>query len=339
MNKENILSIYKNHPLFEQLQQEIKNNKHIFISGITGSFKSIVAASSIQESKAQLIILNDKEEAAYFYNDLKQLLDDDVYIYFLPSTYKRSPEYGNMEPSNIILRTEALNYLANVRKTGIIVTYPLALFEKVPSNSQLQSSTLHIKINEALDIPFVIDVLIEYKFERVDFVYEPGQFSVRGSIIDIYSFANEDPYRIDFFGDEVDSIRTFDLENQLSIQKLDEIAIIPNLTTKEDNELISLLDFISPDTSIWAYDFNYTFSSIDEANLKIAHRNSQKDKDKTIPSIDLFVQSKTIYAYLTERQTVEFGKKSAFKNASKLSFHTSPQPVFHKNFDLLEQDL
>ncbi len=334
----NILSLYKDNIQIQLLGKEIKkNHSHLFISGTTGSFKSVVVAASISKS-SHLILLNDKEEAAYFYNDLIQLLDGPD-IYFLPSTYKRSPEYGNIEPSNIILRTEALNYLAHTKKEGIVVTYPLALFEKVPSNDQLKSSTLQIKTNEQLDIAFIVDVLIEYNFERVDFVYEPGQFSVRGSIIDIYSFANEDPYRIDFFGDEVDSIRTFELETQLSISKLEEISIIPNLTTKEDNELTSIFDFISKETYVWAYNYEYTFESINEAYNKVVLRHQQKSEQERIPSPEIFISRENIKSAVSKRFTIEFGKKSSFNDAFEIPFHTIPQPVFHKNFDLLEQDL
>ncbi len=332
-----MLSHYQNNPILLKLKEAVKQKTpHIFVSGAIGSFKSILLAASISEN-AHLVILNDKEEAAYFYNDLMQLLGEDD-VYFLPSTYKRSPEYGNTEASNIILRTEALNYLAGASKMGIVITYPLALFEKVPSNSLLKDSTLNIKTGEQLDISFVTEVLNEYKFNRVDFVYEPGQFSVRGSIIDIYSFANEDPYRIDFFGDEVDSIRTFDLENQLSKTKLEEIAIIPNLTKNIDKEHISLLEFITKNTSIWAYDFDFTFSKINEAYTKIKHRHHQKSEED-IPSIDLFVESTILHNQLHKLQSIEFGKKSIFKDAIEIKFNTSPQPVFQKNFDLLEDDL
>ncbi len=338
MNQSNILTEYKSNPIVNQLRDAVANNvRHIFASGTTGSFKSVVLASVMDEN-AHLAVLNDKEEAAYFYNDLVQLLGDDK-VYFLPSTYKRSPEYGNIESSNIILRTEALNYLANIKKSGIVVTYPLALFEKVPTNSQLKDSTLNINKGAKLDISFITEVLNEYQFERVDFVYEPGQFSVRGSIIDIYSFANEDPYRIDFFGDEVDSIRTFDLENQLSKVKLDDIAIIPNLSTCDTSEHISLLDFIKSETKIWAYDIDYVITKIGDAYLKIVHRNSQKSEEETVPSVSLFVNVDDLTKQLSSKQSIEFGKRSFYPAADEIKFKITPQPVFNKNFDLLEDDL
>jgi transcription-repair coupling factor (superfamily II helicase) len=339
VNQSSILSTYQNSPLIQELQNALgKENKHIFLSGITGSFKSVTLSSCIKKG-LHLAIMNDKEEAAYFYNDLVQLTEEDK-VYFLPSTYKRSPEYGNIEPSNIILRTEALNYLSNSASEGIVVTYPLAVFEKVPTNQNLKDSTLNVKTGELLDISFVTEVLNEYQFTRVDFVYEPGQYSVRGSIIDIYSFANEDPYRIDFFGDEVDSIRTFDIENQLSKHKLESIAIIPNLSGENtDIEYTSLFDFLHSDTFVWAYDVNFISSSIKEAHYKIKTRISQKAENEKIPSLNHFIEESIFLNQIEKSNTVEFGKKSFFKQHQKIIFNTTPQPVFHKNFDLLEEDL
>ncbi|MCW3804230.1 transcription-repair coupling factor [Plebeiibacterium marinum] len=336
MSPSNIINQYQNNPLINQLNEAINQHKNIFASGTTGSFKSVVLASCYPNG-AHLAIMSDKEEAAYYYNDLAQLIGEDQ-VYFLPSTYKRSPEYGNLEPSNIILRTEALNYLANTKKPGIVVTYPLALFEKVPSNELLHDSTLNIKTGEQLDIAFVTEVLNEYKFQRVDFVYEPGQFSVRGSIIDIYSFANEEPYRVDFWGDEVDSIRTFDLENQLSIAKLDEIAIIPKLNSNQENH-VSLLEFIKPETKIWAYDIDFILSKIKEAYSKVIHRQSQRSEDPTIPSPEIFVDAVILQTQINGHTTIEMGKRSVYTDAFEVKFKTTPQPVFNKNFDLLEEDL
>jgi transcription-repair coupling factor (superfamily II helicase) len=339
VSQSTILQKYQNSSLLNQLNDLLdKNTKKLFLSGITGSFKSVVLAHCIND-EAHMVILNDKEEAAYFYNDLVQLLGEDK-IFFLPSSYKRSPEYGNIESSNIILRTEALNFLGANKKAGIVVSYPLAIFEKVPTNEQLSDYTLNITTKEKLDISFVTEVLNEYQFQRVDFVYEPGQYSVRGSIIDIYSFANEDPYRIDFFGDEVDSIRTFDLENQLSKTRLDDIAIIPNLSTKNsDINHISLFDFVNKKNRIWVYDIDFIGANIEEAHLKIKHRHSQREKEENIPPLDLFINKEDFLSQLESLYVIEFGKKSYFSESVELTFQITPQPVFNKNFDLLEEDL
>ncbi len=338
MVQSEILNKYNNSKLLTQLKNLIKDNtKRLFLSGTTGSFKSLLVAQTYCNNQ-HFIILNDKEEAAYFYNDLTQLIGDEN-VYFLPSTYKRSPEYGNIDSSNIILRTEALNFLSSSTNEGIVVSYPTAIFEKVPSNQSLNDCTLNIKTGEKLDISFVTEVLNEYEFKREDFVYEPGQFSVRGSIVDIYSFANEDPYRIDFFGDEVDSIRTFDLENQLSIEKLDKIAIIPNINKQQETDKISLFEFLGKDIIIWAYDINFISDNIKDAHLKIKHRNSQKEESENIPSESNFSNELEIINLLSSKKTIEFGKRSYFKDYTELKFNTSPQPTFNKNFNLLEQDL
>ncbi len=340
MNQSILLNKYSSSDKINQIKTLIKDNKQrLFLSGTTGSFKSLLVAKALDNNQ-HLVVLNDKEEAAYFYNDLIQLLGDDN-IYFLPSTYKRSPEYGNIDDSNIILRTEALNFLSTQNKKGIVVSYPLAIFEKVPTNQNLNECTLNLKTGEKLDISFVTEMLNEYEFKRVDFVYEPGQFSVRGSIVDIYSFANEDPYRIDFFGNEVDSIRTFDLENQLSIHKLDSIAIIPNLNNQQNSDKISLINFLNPQTTVWTYDINFISDKIKEAHIKIKHRHSEKSESEgeTIPSLNNFIDKSEIISSFKDLNTVEFGKKSFFKEYKEISFNVSPQPAFNKNFDLLEQDL
>ncbi len=329
---------YQNHPLLNTILNSY-NKAHLFLSGTTGSFKSILLSMLYQQGQ-HFVILNDKEEAAYLYNDLCQLIGEEN-VYFLPSTYKRSPEYGNLESSNIILRTEALNFLSQQKSPGIVVSYPLAVFEKVPTNSTLSESTLNITNGEKLDIGFVTEILTEYQFKRVDFVYEPGQYSVRGSIIDIYSFANEDPYRIDFFGDEVDSIRTFDLENQLSKTKLERIAIIPNLSENEEAEdFISLFEFLDDQIKVWAYDFSFTLDKIQDAYAKVKHRNENRGKDdEKIPSPGLFEHHENIQSQILNTNTIEIGKRSFFKDAVEISFKTSPQPSFNKNFDLLEDNL
>ncbi len=338
MTQSIILNKYSSSNLFNQVKTLIKEKKQrLFLSGTTGSFKSLIIAGTL-DSNQHLVILNDKEEAAYFYNDLTQLLGEEN-VYFLPSTYKRSPEYGNIDSSNIILRTEALNFLSSEGNEGIVVSYPLAVFEKVPTNQNLKDCTLNIKTGEKLDISFVTEMLQEYEFTRVDFVYEPGQFSVRGSIVDIYSFANEEPYRIDFFGDEVDSIRTFDLENQLSINKFDHIAIIPNLNNQQNDDKISLLDFCDKNTSIWTYDIQFIADKIKEAHIKIKHRNSQKSENENIPSEKHFINNTELISSLDSRTTIEFGKRSYYNNNTEIAFNISPQPAFNKNFDLIEKDL
>ncbi len=254
MNNElNIL--YKKHPHLNELIKLIndKEVKNIHLKGLTGSSCGLLISQLISNNRINLIILNDKEEAAYFYDDLINI-NNHKDILFYPSSYKRSVQYYQPENENIVLRTEVLNKISSFNlspenKNLIIITYPEAICEKVISNIQLQKSTLKLKVGESISIDFIQEVLDEYHFQRVDFVYEPGQYSIRGSIIDIFSFSSEIPYRIDFFGNEVETIRTFKIDTQLSISKLKEITIIPNIQDiKITGERISFLDYIPNDS-------------------------------------------------------------------------------------------
>ena len=201
----------------------------ISLKGLTGSSPAVVlAAAYLLNPFSTIVILNDREEAAYFFDDLNALGLEEKVLFF-PSSYRQSIVHDRIESENIIFRTEVLNKLA-LNETGyIVITYPEAIMEKVISGYGLGKHTLHIHKGEKLSIAFINEVLYEYGFERVEFVYEPGQYSLRGSIIDIFSFSNEDPYRIDFFGDEVDSIRTFDIGDQISKDSLTRISVIPNI--------------------------------------------------------------------------------------------------------------
>src|SRR5690606_2377074 len=204
-----------------------------------------------------IVILQDREEAAYFQNDLQNLLEREVLIF--PMSYKRPYEYHEIENANILMRAEVLNRLANKNAPDIIVTYPEALSEKVIIIRSLANNTFSVKLHAKLDLPFLEEFLHNYDFEKTDFVYEAGQFAIRGGIIDIFSFAYELPYRIELFGDEVDSIRTFEPGTQLSVETLKQVNIIPNVQTKlvqEERQL--LLDFISAETKLWFKDVQLT---------------------------------------------------------------------------------
>ena len=220
------------------LEQNLK------ISGLSGSSTSLVTASLFnQQPHTQLLVMNDADEAAYLYNDLKQMipLED---VYYFPSSFKKAIKLSQLDTSNEILRTEVMNRLANSSNPCVVVTYPESLMQKVVSSATMKSNMLKMKVGESLGIDFVVEVLNEYHFDRVDFVYEPGQYSVRGSIVDIFSFANELPYRCDFFGDEIESIRIFDIETQLSKEKKTEIIIVPDLQLDNKSNHVSFFDFI-----------------------------------------------------------------------------------------------
>ena len=224
-------TIFETHGKIQECIKGISENKGLFLKNLIGSSKSIFISRIINQfNNAHLIILPDKETAAYFHNDLSVVSDN--HILFFPTSFKRSIIYGQEDNSNLLLRAETLQSLAN-NEHSIIVTYPEAIIEKVINKDKLISSTLKLSVGEQVSIDFIQEVLQEYHFQYVDFVYEPGQYSIRGSIIDIFSFASDDPYRIDFFGDEVDSIRSFDVENQLSKQSFEIISIVPKIVNPE----------------------------------------------------------------------------------------------------------
>src|SRR5210317_1048638 len=239
-------------------------NDKLHLKGLVGSSLSFVISSSFKTSeKPYLLIFNDKEEAAYFLNDFEHLLDDSN-VLFYPGSYRRPYEIEETDNANVLLRAEVLNRINSRRKPALIVTYPDALFEKVVTRKELEKNTLKISVNDELSIDFVNEVMFEYRFKRTDFVTEPGEFSVRGGILDVFSYSNDEPYRIEFFGDEVDSIRTFDVETQLSLEQVRKISIIPNVENKmlEENRE-SFLKYIASKTVVFLKDEERLKSRVD----------------------------------------------------------------------------
>jgi len=331
-----LLKYYTSHPSVIGLREKIAESgaAKISLTGLTGSSSVVVLNAAFQiNSFSTIVILSDREEAAYFFDDLNALgLGENVL--FFPSSYRRSFVHERIEGENIIFRTEVLNKLA-LNETGyMIVTYPEAIMEKVISGTGLAKNTLHIRKGEKLSISFINEVLYEYGFERVEFVYEPGQYSLRGSIIDIFSFSNEDPYRIDFFGDEVDSIRTFDIEDQISKETLTRISIIPNIQEGLQNEKrVSLFDFLDKKMVVAAKSFTYVSAQIKLLHLEAAEKFSGTE------IADLVISGKEFKSGITAFTCVEFGSAHSFSSADEFAFNTSKQPVFNKNFDLLGQNL
>lgn len=304
------------------------------MKGLLGSSPSVVLASAYSVAPfGMVVILNDREEAAYFFDDLNALGQNENVLFF-PSSYRHNVVDERTDNENIIFRTEVLNKLALDESSHLVVTYPEAVMEKVISGQGLEKHTLHIRKGEKLSIAFINEILYEYGFERVEFVYEPGQYSLRGSIIDIFSFSNEDPYRIDFFGDEVDSIRTFDIEDQISKETLTRISIVPNIQEGLKGEKrVSFFEFLDPKMAIAAQSFSYLNSQVKDLYLKAAEKLADRDID------GLIISGKDFKTCLTAFKCLELGRSSYFKDSEEILFNTSNQPVFHKNFDLLGQDL
>ncbi|WP_158846290.1 transcription-repair coupling factor [Algibacter sp. L1A34] len=322
-----------------------KNENKIHLTGLVGSSLSFIISSIFKEAdKPFLMVFDDKEEAAFYLNDLEQLCNDKD-VLFYPGSYRRPYEIEETDNANVLLRAEVLNRINSQKKPAIIVTYPDALFEQVVTRKELERNTLKVAVNDNLSIDFVNEVLFEYQFKRVDFVTEPGEFSVRGGIVDVFSFSNDEPYRIEFFGDEVDSIRTFDVETQLSIDQIKKINVIPNVANKLlDEKRQSFLKYIADKTVICLKNAELLFSRIDDFYNKaeIAFRNLSSEIKQVEPK-ELFCNSTLLKKQLLDFSIIEFGSSSIMTKigsvVQKIEFKTTPQPSFNKKFDLLIEDL
>ena len=322
-------------PRFGALKKLIdEKNPSVYLQGLQGSSAAMfIAPLKNQTNEIFIFVLNDLEEAGYFYHDLIQISGEEKVLFF-PSAYKRSIRYGQLDPASEILRTEVLSRLQQQEKGLMVVTYPDALAEKVVHAQTLSEQTLRIAANERVDAVFVAEVLYQYGFERVDYVYEPGQYAIRGSILDVFSFSNEFPYRIDFFGDEVESIRTFEVDSQLSKDKVNEIFIVPNLSHAETCG-ISFLDFIPSDCYFGFRDMSWVTERVGSvAGEEISEQlliTEEGDLDVKKKIVDPVLFKKDLFKF----NRIEFGPKAYGLNPAKIEFHTSLQPSYHKNFDLV----
>lgn len=306
----------------------------------------VVFSSVYKEAKGcHLLIAHDKEEAAYINNDLVELLGDGS-TYFFPSSYKRPYHYDEVENANVLQRAEILNkILSQDTKHPIIVTYGEALYEKVINKRSLKENTFKAAVGEKVDLEFIEELLSTYDFEKTDFVYEPGQFAIRGGILDVFSYANELPYRLELFGKEIESIRTFDPETQLSLESIHEINLIPNVQTKLlQEQRQSFLGFLPENTTVWFKDYQFTLDIIEENFLKAQAQFDQiisntANKKLLLKPEDLFDDADSFSNLLQPFKRVEFGHKFYMKGVQPSNFDAQPQPSFNKNFDLLVQNL
>lgn len=307
----------------------------IHLKGLIGSSKTILLANLFRKSsKAFTILLNDREEAAYFYDDLNNLGLTENTLFF-PSSFKRSIHYGQTEQENIVQRTEVLNKIWLNDKPYIIVSYPEALVETVISQAGLKTNTLWVKKGDKISTDFLNEFLYEYGFERVEFVYEPGQFSVRGSIVDVFSFSNEDPYRLDFFGDEVESIRSFNIDNQISKEALENITIVPNIQDREiESSRISFVNFFQTENIWFGNNLNQFFAHVTDIHRQtIVDKASEKNIQYEI------VSGQVLKSEMSKNTVFEFDTDLAFEPTTRFEFSNSKQPVFNKNFELLGENL
>ncbi|WP_368347880.1 transcription-repair coupling factor, partial [Parabacteroides merdae] len=338
MEVQDLLKQYAAHPQVAALNTLLKNktSRNIFLKGLNGSGAAMIIASLFSKRRGSYVcVLNDLEDAGYFYHDLVQLTGGDG-IYFFPSAYRRAIKYGHVDPANEILRTEVLSTLQDPTAPFIIVTYPEALAEKVISREILKENTLKISVSERLDNMFVSDVLDEYGFEQVDYVYEPGQYAMRGSILDVFSFSYEFPYRIDFFGNEVETIRSFDVETQLSKEKLDSIYIVPEMT-KGNRTNSSLLDSLPSETLLASKDMAWVKERIGSiwneepiTGDEESFANIEQLRAKLITGED-FLHAALGFCRL------HFGTRPTGVADATLTFSMEAQPIYHKNFDLVSE--
>ena len=342
MSIQNIVNQYQISANVAQIIAQLQKDKnHFQISNLVGSSLSFTISETFKKSeKPYLLVFNDKEEAAYYLNDLEQLLGEKN-VLFYPGSYRRPYQIEETDNANILLRSEVLNRINSKQKLAIIVTYPAALFEKVVTKKELEKNTLKVTVGENLSLDFVNEILFEYKFKRVDFVTEPGDFSVRGGIIDVFSFSNDEPYRIEFFGDEIDSIRSFDVATQLSTEKLKKVSIIPNIenkTLQEHRE--SFLKYISPETIIFTKNTSLLTGNLDKYFEKAseAFKDLSKEIKHAAPS-ELFCNGNFIKEQLQEFTLVEMSTKVETKEIREIKFNTLPQPSFNKQFNLLIENL
>jgi len=337
MNIQNISTEFDVNPIFEQFKEN--NSAKLSFKNLFASSKSFVISNFFEKSRiTNLVILNDKEEAAYLYNDIISLIGEEQVLFF-PSSFKRTVTEGlshKVDSSNLLMRTDVLNKISQESAKFIVLTYPAALAEKVISKKNLEDNTLQLKVGENISIDFIKEVLDEYQFQRVDFVFEPGQFSIRGSIVDIFSFSNDFPFRIDFFGDEVDSIRTFDISTQLSKAKYDKISIIPDVQTKYSENRINFFDFINTKTVIWASDVRYL---IDRINLIYEKSKDIEIEENGIEQIFQLIEGDEILKKIKEFSIFEISNLPYFQSSKVFNYNISAQPVFQKQFKILADDL
>lgn len=329
------------------LEQLLKPNNHFQVSNLVGSSLSFLMSEVFKKLETPFLLLcNDKEEAAYFLNDFERLLGDKNVLFF-PSSFRRPYQIEETDNANVLLRSEVLNRINSRKKPALIVSYTEALFEKVITKKELENYTLKVRVGEHLSLDFVNEALFEYKFKRVDFVTEPGEFSVRGGIIDVFSFANEEPFRIEFFGDEIDSIRTFDVETQLSKERLTKVFILPNIENKSLQEpglnevkiRESFLEYISKDTKLFVKNTELLFGKLDQLFEKAENAFKELSKElKHSKPDELFCSSNFIKSSLEKFTLVHINQNSNI-GLEKINFEIQPQPSFNKKFPLLIKNL
>jgi transcription-repair coupling factor (superfamily II helicase) len=348
-NLEQLLSKYQSDQRLQTIQNTLEADPYarIRLEGLTGAAESfLIAGLHLNNPTNHLIIANDKEEAAYLQNNLTGLLQPKP-VHFFPDSFKRPQYFEALNSTNVLQRTETINKLTSrATMTDLIVTYPEALFEKVVSPKVLEKSRIEIKIGEEVDVDFIIEALTEYGFKREDFVYEPGQFSIRGGIIDVFSYGNEYPYRINLFDEEVETIKTFNPATQLSVRNISSISIVPNINTRFDqSQKVSLLQIFPKNSLIWVKDFQILLDKLQlcfEKAEEFGSRLSMLDESELAEVIRdrAFIRPAEVIEDLKSFPIITLVDSiQPLPIDKKVVFSIKPQPSFNKNFKLLIEDL
>ncbi len=332
---------YPKHPLFGGLNTSLSEENHQvqYLEGLAGSARSALIQACLGELKgSHLLIFNDKEEAAFFYTDLMTLEGNPDRTLFFPSSYKRSVQYQQTDEANIITRTQTLRRLSERRVASFIITYAEALVESVVTKKQLGETTLEVRKGEKIDMAFLEEVLQTYDFRLVDFVYEPGQYSIRGGIVDVFSYASSHPCRIDFFDDEVDSIRIFDTDTQRSLETVKKVNIIPNIQWEHElgEKRISFLDYIPSNTTLW---LDNPGLITDQVQSLYDKTDFDAEEEQSIRKERFLIPGTKISEQMDHFRQVVFGVHLNKEETQTWRFNTTPQPAFHKNFDLLVSNM
>jgi len=357
MNEQSLFDRYDASPLLKTIVDGIAMSNlsnapfQVHLQNLNGSAPAFILKHIFTHPQTanynHVIVLNDAEEAAYFYNSIESITGA-MDLFYFPSSFKTSQNFSLLNPSHVMLRTEALTKLSMGGNKKIVVTYPEAFFEKVIMPKTLQDNIIQIKTNDTLGLNDLMERLIQYGFERTDFVYEPGQFALRGGIFDIYSFGNEKPYRVELFGEEVDSIRLFDPATQLSERKLLQVNIIPNVTTQfEDTTKIPFMEFMAVNAVVWLKDWKLIeqkgHDQIEALEAFLLHAPILKvtddlDVHKKNTDKDDFVLVENVIEQVLKRPIIEWGFHANLTN-QKIAFSTQVQPSFNRQFQYLITNL
>ena len=358
MNIQELSMLYAHMPQVAALAKVMGDSKsrNIFLDGLLASSSALLFGSLTTKCKTKIMfVMQDADEAGYLYHDLTQILGDKQVLFF-PSSYRRAVKYGQKDSANEILRTETLceikNEEDNKKKDSslFIVSYPEAMAELVVSHNSMDSRMLTLAKGEEKPMNDIVSTLRDFGFSEVDYVYEPGQFARRGSILDVFSFSSEYPFRIDFFGDEIDTIRTFEVENQLSKDKCDNVTIVPELS-QSNEERIPILQFLPKDTFLCVKDFTYVCDIINkvyeegfsqQALLEMTAGATEMECQEIMNRMRSDIQLVTASTFMRDAldfRMIEMGHKPSRNADTTIRFDIKPQPLFHKNFDLLKKSL